>query len=150
MDEQRQDDQLEPIYNSFVPIRDVAQKTSRKRRTIEMDDERGSGRSVLAAHDDDDIYDKNQWNIDKSDTFNCFRSKISFFIYRISSETILIILSDSPNQPFHHSYIYIYIYIITYRFYIMVCVFISSRKTIFFINIIDSRFFRRWISKFVI
>ena len=27
MDEQRQDDQLEPIYNSSVPIKDVALKT---------------------------------------------------------------------------------------------------------------------------
>ncbi len=27
MDEQRQDDQLEPIYNSSVPIQDVALKT---------------------------------------------------------------------------------------------------------------------------
>ena len=27
VDQQRQDDQLEPIYNSFVPIQDVALKT---------------------------------------------------------------------------------------------------------------------------
>ena len=27
MDKQRQDDQLEPIYNSSVPIQDVALKT---------------------------------------------------------------------------------------------------------------------------
>ena len=55
MDEQRQDDQLEPIYNSSVPIQDVALKTSRERWTTETGGERGSGRSVLAArHDDDD------------------------------------------------------------------------------------------------
>ena len=41
VDEQRQDDQLEPIYNSSVSIQDA---------------ERGSGRSVLAVwHDDDKV-----------------------------------------------------------------------------------------------
>ena len=55
MDEQKQDDQLEPIYNSSVPIQDVALKTYRVQWTIEMGGVRGSGRSVLAArHDDDD------------------------------------------------------------------------------------------------
>ena len=50
MDEQRQNNQLEPTYNSSVPIRDVALKTSREQWTIETGGERGSGRSVLAAH----------------------------------------------------------------------------------------------------
>ena len=55
MDEQRQDDQLEPTYNSSVPIRDVALRICRKQRTIGSGDERGSGISVLIArHDDDD------------------------------------------------------------------------------------------------
>ena len=49
MDEQRQDDQLEPIYNKSVSIQDVALKTSRERWTIETDGKRGSGRSVQAA-----------------------------------------------------------------------------------------------------
>ena len=35
MDKQRQDDQLEPIYNGSVPIQDVALKTYRERCTIE-------------------------------------------------------------------------------------------------------------------
>ena len=56
MDEQRQDDQLEPKYNSSVPIQDVALKTYQERGTIEMGGGRGSKRSVLAVrHDDDDI-----------------------------------------------------------------------------------------------
>ena len=55
MDEQWKEDQLEPIYNSSVPIRDVALKTYRERWTIETGGERWSGRSVLEAwHDDDD------------------------------------------------------------------------------------------------
>ena len=58
MDKQKQDDHLEPIYNSSVPIQDVALKTYRERWTIETGAERGSVRSVLAArHDhDDDIF----------------------------------------------------------------------------------------------
>ena len=55
MNEQRQADHLEPIYNSFVSIQDVALKTSRERWMIETGGEIGSRRSVLAArHDDDD------------------------------------------------------------------------------------------------
>ena len=55
MDEQRQDDKLEPIHNSSVPIQDVTLKTSRGQWTIEMSGEREPGRSVLAVrHDDDD------------------------------------------------------------------------------------------------
>ena len=57
MDEQRQDNQLEPIYNSSVPIQDVALKTSQERWTIETGGGRGSGRFVLAAqHNNDDTY----------------------------------------------------------------------------------------------
>ena len=42
-------------YSSSVWIRDVAQKTCRRRRTMGRSGERGSGISVLAAwHDDDD------------------------------------------------------------------------------------------------
>ena len=56
MDEQRQDNQLEPVYNSSVPIQDIALKTSRERWTIGTDGERGSKRSMLVArHDDDDV-----------------------------------------------------------------------------------------------
>ena len=55
MVEQSQEDWLEPIYNSSVPIQDVALKTDRERWTIETGGGRGLGRAVLAArHDDDD------------------------------------------------------------------------------------------------
>ena len=55
MDKQKQDDQLEPIYISSVPIQDIAKKICLERWTIETGSERGSGRSVIAAcHDDDD------------------------------------------------------------------------------------------------
>ena len=55
MAEQKQDDQLEHTYSSYVRIRDVALKTCQRRWMIGRSGERGSGISVLAArHDDDD------------------------------------------------------------------------------------------------
>ena len=55
MAKQKQDDQLEHTYSSYVRIRGVALKTCQKRWSIGRSGERGSGISVLAArHDDDD------------------------------------------------------------------------------------------------
>ena len=55
MEEKKQDNQLEPIYNSSVPIQDVALKTCWERWTIGMGGGGGSGRSVLVVwHDNDD------------------------------------------------------------------------------------------------
>ena len=57
-DEQRQDDQLEPIFNSSVPIQDVALETNREQWMTETGGERESGRSMQAGrHDDDDDTD---------------------------------------------------------------------------------------------
>ena len=52
MAEQKQDDQLEHTYSSYVRIRDVALKTCQRRWT--RYGERRSGISVLAARNDDD------------------------------------------------------------------------------------------------
>ena len=54
MAEQKQDDQLEHIYNSYMRLRDVALKTDQRRWTIGRSGERGSGISVLTAWHDDD------------------------------------------------------------------------------------------------
>ena len=55
MAEQKQDDQLEHTYSSYMWIRDVVLKTCQRRWTIRRSGERGSGISVLAVrHDDDD------------------------------------------------------------------------------------------------
>ena len=53
---QKQDDQLEHKYSSYVRIRDVALKTYQRRWTIGRSGERGSGISVLAARHDDYIF----------------------------------------------------------------------------------------------
>ena len=57
IDEQKQDDQLEPIYNSSVPIQDVALKTYLELWTIQIGGrrERESVRSMPAARHDDDV-----------------------------------------------------------------------------------------------
>ena len=57
---QKQDDQHEHTFSSYVRIRDVVLKTYLGRWTIGRRGERGSGISVLPArHDDDDIYYQN-------------------------------------------------------------------------------------------
>ena len=55
MAEQKQDDQHEYTFSSYVRIRDVVLKTCLRRWTIGRSGERGSGISVLPAwHDDND------------------------------------------------------------------------------------------------
>ena len=55
---QKQGDQLESTFSSYVRIQDVVLKTYLGRWTIGRSGERGSGISVLPARydDDDDIY----------------------------------------------------------------------------------------------
>ena len=53
---QKQDDQLEHTFSSYVRIQDVTLKTYQRRRTIGRSGERGSGISMLAARHDDDLY----------------------------------------------------------------------------------------------
>ena len=55
MDEHRQDNRFEPIYDSSVPIQGIYLKISWEQWMIETGGERRLGRSVLEArHDDDD------------------------------------------------------------------------------------------------
>ena len=64
MAKQKQDDQLEHTYSSYVRIRDAARKTCQKRLTIGRSGERGSGISVLPArHEDDDDDVLRKWCI---------------------------------------------------------------------------------------
>ena len=54
MAKQKQDDQLELTYSSYVKTQDVTLKTCRRRWMIGRSGERWSGISVLAARYDDD------------------------------------------------------------------------------------------------
>ena len=75
MGEQRQDDQLEPTYNSSVPIQGVALKTYRKRWTIGRGGERGSGISVLMPrHDDDEVFRSDINNLNTVEWFPNFHN----------------------------------------------------------------------------
>ena len=56
MTAQKQDDQLERTFSSYVRIQDVVLKTYLGRWTIGRSGERGSGISVLPARYDDDEY----------------------------------------------------------------------------------------------
>ena len=85
MDKQREDDQLKPIYNSSVPIQDIALKTYWEQWMIETGDERGSGRSMLAArHDDDDDDDKKDLALNDLKWLMCYKTKPN---------------QTKPNQP---------------------------------------------------
>ena len=71
---QKQDDQLEHTFSSYVRIRDVALKTCQRRWMIGWSGKRGSGISVLAArHDDGDdddfthIWDPNRYYHSRSE-----------------------------------------------------------------------------------
>ena len=62
MAKQKQDDQLEHTYSSYVRIWDVALKTCQRRWTIGRSGEKGSGISMQAAqHDDDDQEGLSTW-----------------------------------------------------------------------------------------
>ena len=103
MDEQRQDDKLEPIYNSSVPIQDVALKTSLEQWTIETGDKRRSGRSLLAAWHDDEwfiigtnslvniIFFENVYKRISVDSKSCLHEmNESFFVTSVVTRIILL------------------------------------------------------------
>ena len=84
MAEQKQDDQLELTYSSYVRIRDVALKTCQRQWTIGRSGERESGISVLAPRpDDDDLFSQtlqichqNYWST--NNLSSCFLWKWSY------------------------------------------------------------------------
>ena len=96
MAKQKQDDQLEHTYSSYVRIRVVALKTCQKQWIIGRSGERESGISVLAVRHDDDE--------DNMCIYVCV------YIYIFRCEHICV-----------YKYIYIYIYACVY-IYIYVCV----------------------------
>ena len=110
MDEQRQDDQLEPICNSSVLIQDVALNTSRERWTIETGGERGLERSMLVARHDDDDYPSAEMQslysaapaeratMDRAQTGTTFRVRVDLGVIMKGYST----LSSRPELDPHH------------------------------------------------
>ena len=80
-------DQLEPIYNSSVPIQDVAWRTSQEWWMIKMSGKRGSGKSMLTAQHDND-----GWFYNMSNLVGLSKAKVSLFFP--SAKT----LDQIPNE----------------------------------------------------
>ena len=100
MDEQWLDDQLEPTYNSSVPIQDVALKTYWKQWTIEKGGGRGSGISVLMAwHDNDD-------DGDLTHSCNPNRFRVDLAVMEVKGYGTL---SKAPELKTHHQILFIVI-----------------------------------------
>ena len=95
MAEQKQDDQLEHTYSSYVRIRDVALKTCQRRWTIGRSGERASGISVLAAwHDYIYIYIYIYKALNKG-YFFLFPLYIYFFFHHTTCESTCDTLASS-------------------------------------------------------
>ena len=87
MAKQKQDDQLEHTYSSYVRTQDVTLKTCQRRWIIGRSGERESGISVLAAQHDD--------NDNRHGLFpQCKRHKITCAIHRHLNFLIIIIKSN--------------------------------------------------------
>ena len=106
---QKQDDQHEHTFSSYVRIRDVVLKTYLGRWTIRRSGERGSGISVLPARyddydDDDDLYVSFSPSVLITNWFGCstpLMCRLSLFI------TSMLHFS-SPNS-FRISWLYMFI-----------------------------------------
>ena len=116
---QKQDDQLEHTFSSYVRIRDVLLKTYQRRWTIGRSGERGSGISVLARHLNElrsffhtlkcfHLFLSNTNNSIYYESFVC--TQFNFFKYCCESVTIQVnmwsYVVSVPNEkcitPWHH------------------------------------------------
>ena len=134
MAKQKQDDQPELTYSSYVRTLDVTQKTSRRWWMIGRSGERGSGISVLAArHDDDDIYiiiiiiSNSPWQdgfswLSPPHLPRFYRSRQ--VLHPTSSVRIKLMVRQRRRVSLSLSlsiYIYIYIYIMLFLFLCLHC-----------------------------
>ena len=121
---QKQDDQHKHTFSNYVRIRDVVQKTCRRRWTIGRIGERRSGISVLSArHDDDDEY---KWdpifqrvvplcNVYGLHSLTPGKKRIHRIHVKINMEWLrniltVILYTGTSVCKIIYSYIYIYIY----------------------------------------
>ena len=98
MAEQKQDDQLEHTYSSYVRIRDVALKTYQRRWMIGRSGERESGISVLVARhevDDDDDDDAQIFSANNN-RINRWRLNVSIVILTSRHDQFLLLSGKSP------------------------------------------------------
>ena len=102
MAKQKQDDQLEHAYSSYVRIRDVALKTCQRWSTIGKSGERGSGISVLAARHDDDEWERcacliwHKWSI----LGDIFDKETRNLLYTSLDLYLVIILQNAVSHEY--------------------------------------------------
>ena len=113
---QKQGDQLERTFSSYVRIQDVVLKTYLGRWTIGRSGERGSGISVLPARydDDDDDRIKNMRFTIKENHNTLLHKKMLKYLLEstyFGTNTYWYCWFHSFNSVYTHAYIYIYIYI---------------------------------------
>ena len=102
MARQKQDDQLEHTFSSYVRIRDVVLKTCQRRWTIGRSGESGSGISMLMSrHDDDD--DDDIYILSSSKYLKIFTFSLRIYTHSVRANN------------FDTNCIYIYIYIYMYH-----------------------------------
>ena len=108
---QKQDDQLERTFSSYVRIWDVVLKTCPGRWTIGRSGERGSGISVLPARydDDDDEYDKIRAAFWRYSIFNWFPvSQLFRFLYNFFDDFLCLLMSlkTSSSLPYRSHFLF--------------------------------------------
>ena len=100
MAKQKQDDQLEHTYSSYVMIRDVALKTCQRWGMIGRSGERGPGIYVLAArHDDDDDLKPERLDLDSTgpnftDTWRYWKRFFEGFLFSLENNPSPITEND--------------------------------------------------------
>ena len=115
--EQKQDDQREHTYSSYVRIRDVALKSCLRRWTIWRSDERGAGISVLAIrHDCDDI--RGSWFLSLY-TYVCGSWYIYIYIYMYICVCVCVCVCGNWFLSLPLS-LYIYIFSLSLCIYIYI------------------------------
>ena len=127
---QKQDDQHEHTFSSYVRIRDVVLKTYLGRWTIGRSGKRGSRISVLPARydDDDDIYVYIIW-IGIIYILLKLILCIHIYVYAYIIKIWIIYITKTRVYIYIYIYIYIIVIILVYTDVLSdVCTFVNSRK----------------------
>ena len=104
MAEQKQDDQLEHTYISYVRIRDIALKTCQRQWTIGRSGERVSGISLLVAwHDDDD----DDVKIHLCMMYNWRPSLFKWLWHEITQQKLICHKTNQPTHTHTHTHTHI-------------------------------------------
>ena len=139
MAEQKQDDQLEHTYGSYVRIWDVALKTCRRWWTIGRRGKNGSGISVLAArHDDDD----DLWNI-----LSEFENRLGKYLSTIL--TAMLIKMYIKNKTSRIQFVYIKYSLYNVQFISLTLAWLHCQIKIYMLYKVFFLIYIRWICNII-